>query len=320
MYSFKGGAGRTVSTANVALILARELGRRVVLLDIDVESAGSSVLFGLDERVRQGSCWSIQDVLRGYAIGSNDEGETRQRESIEVNRTDFESNLWPKMQSTVWAGKDAYLKVLPSQIILRSEHELKVSYPEGQKKFEHLLMKIDGLQDSPDLVMYDSASGQQATAMFGLMNSHILVVFVRWSRQFIIGTTQFLKRYICQERFCRRIKQVFIVPTAVPVGRPQGRLGAELARREEHFREDITLVNGTAVRDFGVAPGWIQLLEPIHECEALKWDDRVFLLEDDNFQKEPGISELMQDYRQLAETLAAALHAEGRPERKSRGK
>src|SRR5436305_2370656 len=262
MYSFKGGSGRTVSSANVALVLAKELGRRVVLLDIDVESAGSSVLFGLDEEVRQGRCWAIQDILRGYALGANSEDDVRQgRESIEVNRKDFESSLWPRMQKTVWYEKDAYLKVLPSQIILRSDQELKVSYPEGQKKFEHLLMKIDGLQDSPEIVMYDSASGQQATAMFGLMNSHILVIFVRWSRQFIVGTTQFLKRYICQERFCRRVKQVFIVPTAVPVRRPQGMLGAELSRREDRFREDITLVNGMAVRNFDVAPGWIRLLD-----------------------------------------------------------
>jgi CobQ/CobB/MinD/ParA nucleotide binding domain len=315
MYSFKGGSGRTVSAANLAVILAKELRRRVTFIDIDIESAGSSVLFGVDDQVRQGKCWAIQDILRGYSSGSPDEKSgRRERETIQVNRKDFESSLWPRMHRTVWPaidyrpGRDGFLKVLPSELILRTDHELSINSPEGQTRFGHLLLKIDGLQDPPEMILYDSASGQQATAMFGLMNSHILMIFVRWSRQFIIGTTHFLREYICQERFGRRIRQIFIVPTAVPLRRPPGRLGDDLTRREELFREDISLLNRKAMQDFDVDSGWIRLVEPIHECEALKWDDRVFLLEDDALLKEPAISALMEDYRRLANTLSGSLH------------
>jgi len=307
MYSFKGGAGRTVTTANVALILASELGRRLVLLDIDVESAGSSVLFGLDEAVRDGSCWSLQDILRGYHIDPNKEDSDKDgRTSIEVHRKDFETNLWPKVHATAWAGKNGYLKVLPAQIILRSDSE-KVGYPEGQRNFEHLLMKIDTLQDSPDIILYDSASGQQQTAMLGLLNCHILVIFVRWSRQFIIGTTQFLRKYVCQELFCRRVKKVLIVPTAVPRRRPPGRLSYELDTRERRFKEDISLVNAKASHDFKAPAGWVELLDPIHECDALKWDDRIFLLEGAEYQQDAGVASLIEDYRALAHRIANAV-------------
>ena len=66
MYSFKGGAGRTVTTANVARILSAERRKRVTVMDLDVESAGLSVLFGVDRKVESGECSTIQDVLRGF--------------------------------------------------------------------------------------------------------------------------------------------------------------------------------------------------------------------------------------------------------------
>jgi cellulose biosynthesis protein BcsQ len=304
MYSFKGGSGRTTSTANVALVLAKDMARRVVLLDIDIESAGLSVLFKLDKPVREG-LWTIQDILRGYALGRKDlGGGNRKNETIRVVRADFEASLWPKVHSTIWDGKNAYLKVLPSQIVLRTDKEVKISSNEGQHQFEQLLMQIDDLQDFPEIVMLDSSSGQQDTAMFGLQNSHVVVIFVRWSRQFIVGTSQFLWEYICQDASCSKIERVFIVPTAVPARRPPGRLENELALREQQFKDTISLVNDKARSNFGVDLGWIQLLEPIHECEALKWDDRVFLFEDDAFQDEPGVGDLMKDYRRLASTLS----------------
>src|SRR5687767_604595 len=66
MYSFKGGAGRTVSTANIARVMAIESGRRVAVIDLDVESAGLSVLFKIDRKVENGECGTIQDILRGF--------------------------------------------------------------------------------------------------------------------------------------------------------------------------------------------------------------------------------------------------------------
>jgi MinD-like ATPase involved in chromosome partitioning or flagellar assembly len=48
IHSFRGGTGKSNTTANVASLLAME-GRRVGVIDTDIQSPGIHVLFGLDE-------------------------------------------------------------------------------------------------------------------------------------------------------------------------------------------------------------------------------------------------------------------------------
>lgn len=105
MYSFKGGSGRTVTTANVAYLLASEFHKRVLVIDLDVESAGSSVLFGVEKEVHEGKIWAIDDVLRGKEFA--------------LHRADFESALWPRMHKRVFeAPSGGSLDVLPARIVL----------------------------------------------------------------------------------------------------------------------------------------------------------------------------------------------------------
>ena len=48
VHSFRGGTGKSNATANLAAVLATE-GRRVGVVDTDIQSPGIHVLFGLDE-------------------------------------------------------------------------------------------------------------------------------------------------------------------------------------------------------------------------------------------------------------------------------
>ena len=48
IHSFRGGTGKSNTTANIATLLAAE-GRRVAVVDADVQSPGVHVLFGLDQ-------------------------------------------------------------------------------------------------------------------------------------------------------------------------------------------------------------------------------------------------------------------------------
>jgi hypothetical protein len=319
MYSFKGGAGRTVSTGNVACMLAREFGRRVLLIDLDVESAGASVVFGLDDAVKGGEVWTLQDVFRGFHESVDRGGVDPRKESIEPVRKDFDTVLWPRLHRRMWprpgdsadgtrsaapTNTSPFLDVLPAHVVLLSESEQRASSEEGRQRFTHLLRKVETMPGAPEYMLFDSASGQQASAMVGLMNCHIAVIFVRWSRQFIVGTTDFLKRYLCRRDFCSRILKVHVVPTAVPRLRPTGRLGDELQAREKRLRDDIALLNRQAL-EFGAKPDWIEIAEPIHECEALKWDDRVFLMEERDRAEEPSVNLVLEDYRKLARRLMA---------------
>src|SRR4029077_1342184 len=67
-YSFKGGAGRTVCTANVSAFLAQELSatakRPALLIDLDLDSAGLTILLGQRNKFEEKK-WSMYGILKG---------------------------------------------------------------------------------------------------------------------------------------------------------------------------------------------------------------------------------------------------------------
>src|SRR5882757_1983959 len=67
-YSFKGGAGRTVCTANITGRLSQRLGATrehpTLLLDLDLDSAGLTILLGQQKKFED-SKWSTNELLQG---------------------------------------------------------------------------------------------------------------------------------------------------------------------------------------------------------------------------------------------------------------
>jgi MinD-like ATPase involved in chromosome partitioning or flagellar assembly len=68
IHSFRGGTGKSNITANIATLLAAE-GRRVGVIDTDVQSPGIHVLFGMDEG-------EIHHALNDYLWGNCDITQT----------------------------------------------------------------------------------------------------------------------------------------------------------------------------------------------------------------------------------------------------
>src|SRR6185436_10139762 len=85
VHSFRGGTGKSNSTANLSTILAAE-GRRVGVIDTDIQSPGIHVLFGLaeDEMVH-----SLNDYLWGKC-------------EIKETAHDVSSHLGPGMKGKVF--------------------------------------------------------------------------------------------------------------------------------------------------------------------------------------------------------------------------
>ena len=84
IHSFRGGTGKSNTTANVAMLLAAE-GRRVAIVDTDIQSPGIHVLFGLDQatlnRTLNDYLWSrcrIQEAAHDVtpSLGVDFEGRT----------------------------------------------------------------------------------------------------------------------------------------------------------------------------------------------------------------------------------------------------
>src|SRR5205085_7243922 len=61
IHSFRGGTGKSNTTANLAALLALG-GRRVGVIDTDIQSPGIHVLFGLDE---EHTSYALNDYLWG---------------------------------------------------------------------------------------------------------------------------------------------------------------------------------------------------------------------------------------------------------------
>lgn len=62
VHSFRGGTGKSNTTANVAALLARD-GKRVGVVDLDIQSPGIHVLFGMDQD--SAMVHSLNDYLWG---------------------------------------------------------------------------------------------------------------------------------------------------------------------------------------------------------------------------------------------------------------
>ena len=83
IHSFRGGTGKSNTTANVAALLAAR-GRRVGVVDTDIQSPGIHVLFGLDEesigaRAQRLSVGQVRDQAgcprRDRKLGANVKGK-----------------------------------------------------------------------------------------------------------------------------------------------------------------------------------------------------------------------------------------------------
>lgn len=286
MYSFKGGAGRTVTTANVAYALATEYGKRVVVIDLDVESAGASVLFDVDGKVEKDEGpVAVQDMLRGGP----------------VLRDDFR-DVWGRA-ARAFAPNDVpvpNLRLLPARRILRTADEVPFGSINVQRDFQLLLRQIQRVE-RPDFIFIDSASGIQQSALMGLANADVLVIFSRWTRQFLAGTRQFIHQQIIQNETPPPLRRILLVPTAVP--RSSAGSAVYLKKSREDLEAFVNMKNADAVRPYQTR-SLISLFDDIPESDLLKWDDRIMTGEVIKaHSRDASVNAVVEAYRRLAAHL-----------------
>jgi MinD-like ATPase involved in chromosome partitioning or flagellar assembly len=169
IHSFRGGTGKSNITANVASQLALA-GKKVAVIDTDIQSPGIHVLFGLDDKSMQrtlneylrGEC-SIEEVA--YSIGDHPHGE--------------DAGGRAKL-----AGKDLWL--VPSSIngeeisrILRDGYDVNLL-----NKGIQTLRKNMGL----DYVMIDTHPGLNDETLLSIAVSDVLILLMRPDQQDFQGT------------------------------------------------------------------------------------------------------------------------------------
>jgi MinD-like ATPase involved in chromosome partitioning or flagellar assembly len=167
IHSFRGGTGKSNTTANLAALLAME-GKRVAIVDTDIQSPGIHVLFGLDED-KMGL--TLNDYLQGKC----------KIEEVALNIGEVAEEAKGRKQL---AGKDLWL--VPSSIRSREIRKvLQEGYDVNQlnEGFHDL---IEGLQ--LDYLLIDTHPGLNDETLLSVAISDVLIIIMRPDQQDFQGT------------------------------------------------------------------------------------------------------------------------------------
>jgi len=161
VHSFRGGTGKSNTTANLAALLAME-GKRVGVVDTDINSPGIHILFGLDEN-EMGN--SLNDYLWGKCEIQDCAQDVTGRLDAEVKGQVF---LIP---SSIKAGEIAR--------ILREGYDVGL-LTDG---FRDLGEKLD-----LDYLLIDTHPGLNEETLLSIAISHSLIIIMRPDSQDYQGT------------------------------------------------------------------------------------------------------------------------------------
>lgn len=161
VHSFRGGTGKSNTTANVAALLALQ-GRNVGVVDTDIQSPGLHVLFGLDED-------SIGHSLNDYLWGNCDINETAHDVTAQLG-----------------AHTTGKLFVIPSSIrageiarVLRDGYDVSML----NDGFHDLMRELQ-----LDVLMIDTHPGLNEETLLSIAISHVLAIILRPDQQDYQGT------------------------------------------------------------------------------------------------------------------------------------
>jgi septum site-determining protein MinD len=161
IHSFRGGTGKSNTTANIAALLAAE-GRRVGVVDTDIQSPGIHILFGLAGE-------QISHALNDYLWGKCDIAQTAH-----------------DVTSCLGAGMKGKVFLIPSSIrpgeitrVLREGYDAQLL----TKGFRRLIDEL-GL----DVLLIDTHPGLGEETLLSIVISHTLVIILRPDQQDYEGT------------------------------------------------------------------------------------------------------------------------------------
>jgi MinD-like ATPase involved in chromosome partitioning or flagellar assembly len=235
VHSFRGGTGKSNTTANLAALMAAS-GQRIGVIDADIQSPGIHVIFGIDgDEIAA----TLNDFLwHGRSIGS-----------VAQDVTD---RLGARMEGKLYFIPSS---MQPGEItrVLREGYD-------AQRLTEGLRSLVDEL--SLDALFIDTHPGLNEETLLSLVISHTLVIVMRPDRQDYEGTG--ITARVAQElEVPRRLMVVNKAPEAWdPVAiakRVEDAYGCEVAAVLPHSDELMTLAS----------EGVFALRHPDHPMTAL---------------------------------------------------
>lgn len=169
VHSFRGGTGKSNTTANVATLLAMQ-GKRVGVVDTDIQSPGIHILFNLEENQVK---YSLNDYLWGKC-------------SIEQTAYDVTKSLQGNIPGQVLVIPQGQVYLIPSSIkageiarILREGYDVGMLNDGFQRLVKQLNL---------DVLMIDTHPGLNEETLLSIAVSDALIIVMRPDQQDYQGT------------------------------------------------------------------------------------------------------------------------------------
>lgn len=162
IHSYRGGTGKSNTTANLAALLAAE-GRRVGVIDTDIQSPGIHILFGLEDK-------EIRHSLNDYLWGAC---------RIDEAAHDVTSRLGRKVSGAVFVIPSS-MKASDIARVLREGYDVGVLRDGFHEAVEALKL---------DVLMIDTHPGLNEETLLSIAVSDTLIIVLRPDQQDYQGTS-----------------------------------------------------------------------------------------------------------------------------------
>jgi len=161
IHSFRGGTGKSNITANVATIIAQQ-GKRVGVIDTDIQSPGIHVLFGLDEA-------KIDKALNDYLWGKC---------AVEETAYDVGAGAVTLMSGGIYLVPSS-LKAGEIARVLREGYEVSLL----NDGFRELIRRL-----KLDYLFIDTHPGLNEETLLAIAIADVLLIILRPDQQDYLGT------------------------------------------------------------------------------------------------------------------------------------
>lgn len=227
-YGFRGGAGRTLALAHVAMLLAQR-GLRVAAVDFDLEAPGLHVALGASVPIEEGK--GLVPLLHSILATPPDRP---------VNVVEHLQVISPKEG----VGKILLLPaglITPKYLAQIEELGLGLWHEPDHSPLERVLGSLK--EENPDVIFIDCRtgfSGMSASVLFH--HADLAVIFLPLSEQIWDGVDMLLKAVAAARTNRARKPALLFVPSMTPPG-PSGQEKIEryLKKLDEHYHKVLLI-------------------------------------------------------------------------------
>lgn len=286
-HSYKGGAGRSSTALNTLPYLVKELDANknspILLLDMDLDSAGMTYLLNKEKHF-QDCNYDIKDFLVG-----------EEKWSVEPTAKLEDHPLYKKF---VPVGEELGVEN-EAVVLLGVNDDTTLDNNQMTSTKDEIFNKLSQFcrKNNIKAVVIDSSTGDQFSAILSIKAAKLVVHCIRVTKQFRIGSFNYLKRL----KKLNTDKKIILLPTVVPTtDREIDNISQRKIVVEDILKRIKVFELDNVINDF------IDLDQlGINEVERFKWKEGVLYKIEKEMELIDDEKEASKRYLKLAQLIKA---------------